>query len=96
MSHSQGERERKNNEKRGEPDEKSTCDRSSERGERKRELSFSYGKCFFLQKFLSTLSLLPPCLRLECSIFNKRLLFHVTSLSVQRQKQIDRRSESAG
>lgn len=52
MSHSQGERERarKNNEKREEPDEKCTCDRSSERGERKREPSFSYGKCFFPTK----------------------------------------------
>lgn len=37
---------------RGEANEKSTCDTSSEKREeeRERELSFSYGKCFSLQK----------------------------------------------
>ncbi len=55
---------------RGEPNEKSTYDTSSERGERerKREVGFSYGKCFSYKSFFLTR---PPCLLLECSIFKK-------------------------
>lgn len=62
--------------------------------ERKREQSFSYGKCFSYKSFFLTSS---PCLLLECSIFKKWLLFHVSSLSVQKgERRIDRQTESGG
>lgn len=52
-----------------------------ERRGRKRQLRFSYGKCFpYKSSFLTP----PPRLLLECSIFRKWLLFRVSSLSVQK------------
>lgn len=55
-----------------------------EQSKRKRELSFSYGKCFPYKSFFLTS---PPRFLLECSIFKKWLLFHVSSLSVQTETE---------
>lgn len=51
-----------------------------EQSKRKCELSFSYGKCFPYKSFFLTS---PRRFLLECSIFKKWLLFHVSSPSVQ-------------
>lgn len=50
------------------------------RGE-KRELHFSYGKCF---PYKSSFSKSSPRFLLECSIFKECLLFYVNSLSVKK------------
>lgn len=66
-----------------------------EREREKCEPSFSYGKCLsYKSSFLPSLP--RPHLLLECSIFDERVLFHVSSLSAQREWQIDRQTESEG
>lgn len=65
---------------RGKPNEKKAHMTCQVRGERKREVSFSYGKCFSYKKFLSNL----PAYFWNVPYSKKWLLFHVSSLSVQK------------